>query len=156
LGATLFTPLRRALALAVGLVAVISYPATAFAYQPESSYSDAAREIGAFVTSVQIQEVAVWIGSDYVRAVQAQEAEQARQEALRAAVRPPVASQPSGSYQALANCEQGGRNHPFFGYFSIMDGSAGGKSWDEQVAMVQAIKARAGAGAWDGCARYVP
>jgi hypothetical protein len=71
----------------------------------------------------------------------------------------PLASSPTaggGSYQALANCEQGGRNHPFFGYFSIIDGSAAGKSWDEQVAMVQAIKGRAGAGAWDGCAWAVP
>jgi hypothetical protein len=142
--------------LAVGLVAVTLLPTQAGAYQPAESYSDAAREIGTFVTSVQVQQVAVWIGSDYVRAVQAQEAEQARQEALRAAQRPSQTAPQGSSYQALANCEQGGRNHPFFGYFSIMDGSAGGKSWDEQVAMVQAIKARAGAGAWDGCAKYVP
>jgi hypothetical protein len=123
----------------------------------------------AFVESVRLAEAiayveAVQVAVAYVAAVQAQEAEQARQEALRASQtvsqRVPAPSAPSGSYTALAVCEQGRNgqpyNAPFYGYFSIMDGSAAGKSWDQQVAMVQAIKARAGAGAWDGCAKYVP
>lgn len=45
----------------------------------------------------------------------------------------------------VAICEQGGRNDPYFGYFSFMDGSAGGgKSWEEQVAMGNALLARVG------------
>jgi hypothetical protein len=44
----------------------------------------------------------------------------------------------------VAICEQGGRNDPYFGYFSFMDGSAGGKTWEEQVAMGNALLARVG------------
>ncbi len=47
-------------------------------------------------------------------------------------------------WQGVARCEQGGINHPFFGFFSIMDGSAGGLPWGTQVAMANAILARAG------------
>lgn len=47
-------------------------------------------------------------------------------------------------WHGVAICEQGGRNDPYFGYFSFMDGSAGGKTWDEQVAMGNALLARAG------------
>ncbi len=47
-------------------------------------------------------------------------------------------------WTGVAQCEQGGRNDPYFGYFSFMDGSAGGKSWAEQVAMGNALLARAG------------
>jgi hypothetical protein len=149
----LLTPLRRALALAVGLVAVTALPAHAQGPTADQIVGNIVTHGALYVISIQQLEAEAVA---FVLAVQAQEAEQARQEALRATQRPAVVSQPSGSYAALANCEQGGRNHPYFGYFSIMDGSAGGKSWDEQVAMVQAIKSRAGAGAWDGCARYVP
>jgi hypothetical protein len=51
-------------------------------------------------------------------------------------------------WQGVSICEQGGRNDPFFGYFSIMDGSAGGLPWGVQVAMANNIIARAGDGAW--------
>lgn len=51
-------------------------------------------------------------------------------------------------WQAVSICEQGGRNDPFFGYFSIMDGSAGGLDWSTQVAMANGIISRAGDGAW--------
>lgn len=51
-------------------------------------------------------------------------------------------------WHGVAICEQGGRNDPYFGYFSIMDGSAGGLPWDTQVAMANNIIARAGDGAW--------
>lgn len=67
------------------------------------------------------------------------------------AVPEPVPSVPGHTdawWHAVSICEQGGQNNPFFGYFSIMDGSAGGKSWDEQVQMANAIIARAGDGAW--------
>lgn len=52
----------------------------------------------------------------------------------------------------VAICEQGrnGRpyNAPYFGYFSIMDGSASGLDWATQVSMANAIIARYGDGAW--------
>lgn len=59
-------------------------------------------------------------------------------------------------WHGVAICEQGGRNDPYFGYFSFMDGSAGGKSWDEQVAMGNALLARVGheIGPWaESCVR---
>lgn len=51
-------------------------------------------------------------------------------------------------WRGVAICEQGGLNDSFFGYFSIMDGSAGGLDWSTQVAMANAIIARSGDGAW--------
>jgi hypothetical protein len=41
-------------------------------------------------------------------------------------------------------CEQGGRNDPYFGYFSFMDGSQGGRPWADQVAAGNDLLARAG------------
>lgn len=51
-------------------------------------------------------------------------------------------------WQGVAVCEQGGQNNWYYGYFSIMDGSAGGKDWATQVAMANAIIAHYGDGAW--------
>lgn len=59
-------------------------------------------------------------------------------------------------WHGVAICEQGGRNDPYFGYFSFMDGSQGGKPWDEQVAAGNALLARAGReiGPWaESCVR---
>lgn len=53
-------------------------------------------------------------------------------------------------WHAISICEQGGRNDPFFGYFSVMDGSAGGLDWSTQVAMANGIISRYGDGAWAG------
>jgi hypothetical protein len=47
-------------------------------------------------------------------------------------------------WQGVAVCEQGGRNDPYFGFFSFMDGSQGGKPWADQVAAGNALLARAG------------
>lgn len=44
-------------------------------------------------------------------------------------------------WTGVAQCEQGGRNDPFFGYFSFMDGSQGGQPWAEQVAAGNAVLA---------------
>lgn len=44
-------------------------------------------------------------------------------------------------WMGVAQCEQGGRNDPYFGYFSFMDGSQGGRSWSEQVAAGNALLA---------------
>jgi len=52
-------------------------------------------------------------------------------------------------WHGVAICEQGGQNDSYFGYFSYMDGSAGGgKSWAEQVAMGNRTIAQYGDGAW--------
>lgn len=76
------------------------------------------------------------------------EAERARRAAETARV-----SLPSGPccgphsdawWHGVAMCEQGGKNDPYYGYFSFMDGSQGGRSWDDQVAAGNALLARAG------------
>jgi hypothetical protein len=51
-------------------------------------------------------------------------------------------------WQGVSVCEQSGRNDPYYGYFSIMDGSAGGKPWADQVAQANGIIARYGDSAW--------
>lgn len=59
-------------------------------------------------------------------------------------------------WMGVAVCEQGGRNDPYYGYFSFMDGSSAGKSWEEQVAMGNALLARVGheIGPWaESCVR---
>lgn len=45
-------------------------------------------------------------------------------------------------WRGVAQCEQSGNNHPYFGYFSWMDGSAAGMTWDEQVAKSNALLSR--------------
>jgi hypothetical protein len=47
-------------------------------------------------------------------------------------------------WHGVAICEQGGRNDPYFGYFSFMDGSQGGRSWADQVAAGNALLASVG------------
>jgi len=37
-------------------------------------------------------------------------------------------------WRGVSGCEQGGLDNPTFGYFSIMDGSAAGRSWADQEA----------------------
>jgi hypothetical protein len=44
----------------------------------------------------------------------------------------------------VAQCEQGGRNDAYYGYFSFMDGSQGGRPWADQVAAGNALLIRAG------------
>lgn len=51
-------------------------------------------------------------------------------------------------WHGVSVCEQGGRNDAYFGYFSIMDGSAGGLDWSTQVAMANGIISRYGDSAW--------
>jgi hypothetical protein len=51
-------------------------------------------------------------------------------------------------WHGVSICEQGGRNHPYFGFFSVMDGSAGGLSWEQQIVIVNGIISRYGDGAW--------
>lgn len=69
--------------------------------------------------------------------------------AVEPAVPPPPAPAAGAGFHSdawwrgVAQCEQGGRNDPWFGYFSIMDGSAGGLDWSTQVAMANAILSNA-------------
>lgn len=51
-------------------------------------------------------------------------------------------------WHGVTICEQGGRDDARYGYFSIMDGSAAGKSWADQEAIANGIIARAGDRAW--------
>lgn len=51
-------------------------------------------------------------------------------------------------WAGVSSCEQGGLDNPTYGYFSIMDGSAAGRSYAEQLAEARAIDASAGDGAW--------
>lgn len=107
--------------------------------------------VGQYVTALQADEV-----GRYVVAVAAAE-EAARVAAAEAAARASAPTASSGStartpagghsdawWQGVAICEQGGRNDPYFGYFSFMDGSQGGRPWDEQVAAGNALLAAAG------------
>jgi hypothetical protein len=103
-------------------------------------------------------EAAVQVEVDaYLNAMEAERtamaAELARQEALRTTYYAPSSPARGGTsagphtdawWAGVAQCEQGGRNDPYFGYFSFMDGSSGGKTWEEQVAMGNALLERAG------------
>ena len=124
---------------------------------PVSSDPVTAAVIPALEEHQQAQLVAWYAGEDRARAEEAArvEAEQAAARAAAAAAAPrpvAVAAPVTGSccthtdawWSGVAQCEQGGRNDPYFGYFSFMDGSAGGKSWSEQVAMGNALLNRVG------------
>lgn len=116
------------------------------------------RELGQYLTALERQRVGDYILSvmmaELVAYIQAEEAAAAAAwAAQQAEARSVVRVQNNGAHsdawwQAVAVCEQSGNNDPFFGYFSIMDGSAGGLPWDTQVAMANGIIARAGDGAW--------
>lgn len=102
---------------------------------------DVERVVSYIVWSEQRDQVVA-----YIMAITAQE------EAARAAASVPVAPTTARSsnghsdawWMGVAQCEQGGRNDPYFGYFSFMDGSQGGKPWAEQVAAGNALLASAG------------
>lgn len=95
----------------------------------------------------------------YLAAVEAQRVEDAAAALRQRAAPTGDRTQPSAApvnngahsdawWHGVSICEQGGRNDPYYGYFSIMDGSAGGRDWATQVAMANAIIARAGDRAW--------
>lgn len=79
---------------------------------------------------------------------QAEAEARAAEEAARSAPTSSAGAHSDAWWRAVAVCEQSGENDPFFGYFSIMDGSAGGLDWATQVAMANGIIARYGDGAW--------
>jgi len=75
------------------------------------------------------------------------------QEATAAAAAKQQVRQNTGAHsdawwRGVSVCEQSGNNNPYYGYFSIMDGSAGGLDWSTQVAMANQIISRAGDNAW--------
>lgn len=102
-------------------------------------------ETGEYLAALERQAV-----GDYIVAVQAQEAEALRVAATRNAVTHVTNSGAHSDawWRGVSVCEQGGRNDGYFGYFSIMDGSAGGLDWSTQVAMANGIISRYGDGAW--------
>jgi hypothetical protein len=91
--------------------------------------------------------------SAYLAAIEAQEAAQKASESVS---RPPVTAPQATStgphsdawWHGVSICEQGGRNDPYYGFFSIMDGSVGGQPWDVQVARANGIVASYGDSAW--------
>lgn len=121
-------------------------------HQPDYLYAAAvsAEAYYAEIERLEQERIAAYLAEQAAE----QAAERARVEAAR---RAPSTPAPSGRnygahsdawWQAVAVCEQSGRNDPYYGYFSIMDGSAGGRDWATQVTMANAIIARAGDGAW--------
>ena len=115
------------------------------------------KAVGDYIVAVEREEVGRYIAA--VQAAEAAQAEQARQDALAAAapqrrqetaIQAPAQRSSGGGHSdawwhGVAICEQGGRNDPYFGYFSFMDGSMGGQPWDVQVAAGNAVLARSGA-----------
>lgn len=79
---------------------------------------------------------------------------QAMKNAAAARVQPPAALRGASGHSdawwhGVAICEQGGRNDSYFGFFSYMDGSAGGgMSWADQVAKGNRTIAEYGDHAW--------
>lgn len=66
----------------------------------------------------------------------------------------PQEAAPSGTWAATAQCEEGGRNDPTFGYLGIYEGTwqsfggmayaptPSGATWAEQVAVAEAVQSR--------------
>lgn len=91
----------------------------------------------------------------FLTAVKAEQDRKAREAARRPKITIGTATQARAGghsdawWHGVAICEQGGRNDSYYGYFSYMDGSAGGgKSWAEQVAMGNRTIAQYGDHAW--------
>lgn len=101
-------------------------------------------ELGAAIAQVEIDRME----AEHLAAERASaEAERlARIAAMRVYVAPGQCCGPHSDawWHGIATCEQGGRNDPYYGFFSFMDGSQGGKPWEEQVAAGNALLARAG------------
>lgn len=144
-------------------VAVVALALLAFVFVPEPASSDSHRPrplaAAPYVGEVEVARVVA-----YVDAVERAHAAAfwswigAVDEYLRSIPPPPPPPAPvsipdsgirnSGFHSdawwhGVAVCEQGGRNDPFFGYFSFMDGSQGGRSWDDQVAAANTAIANA-------------
>ena len=112
-------------------------------YPPDVVADVVIHDIVSYVRSVDAQRV-----GDYIVWVEAQEAAEAARAAQEAAQRMPAtapqavrtgAGHSDAWWRGVAQCEQGGRNDPYFGYFSFMDGSQGGRSWEDQVAAGNAL-----------------
>lgn len=170
--------LKRGLA-AFGLVALVGVPtalaagseeaprpaeASVSVAQGASSDFDLAGVEQAYLADIAVKEEQARQAQEAADAAQREADARAAEEAARQRNTPQVQVPTQGCcgphsnawWQGVAMCEQGGRNDPYFGYFSFMDGSAGGKSWDEQVAMGNALLARAGReiGPWaESCVR---
>lgn len=118
----------------VGIVAM-SDPDEQFAIQ---------QEVNAYLAALERQRQI----DEYLAALEAQRLAEEYARTHRTSSRAPalISSKSSGPHSdawwwGVAICEQGGRNDPYFGYFSWMDGSAAGMTWEDQVAKSNALLA---------------
>jgi len=101
------------------------------------------RDLGAYLVTIDQEHLAA-----YLTAVEASKVVSQVQTTQVRSVPTNNGAHSDAWWQGVSVCEQSGVNSPYYGYFSIMDGSAAGLSWDQQVAMANQIIARSGDGAW--------
>lgn len=114
---------------------------------PPDVVADLAR-LDAYLAAQDRAALNAWIAGLYTgeAAVEALRASQA----VPAAVPAPTASSAHSDawWHGVSICEQSGLDNPTYGYFSIMDGSAAGKSWADQETIANGIISRYGDSAW--------
>ena len=147
--------------LTVGLtVATFSSPNTSVSDISRESHHEASLSVPSVWPVLLTEQDTEIANTAYMETEMARltlEAEQAAEAAHQAEVARLAAIQPNRTngphsdawWRAVAICEQGGRNDPYYGYFSVMDGSTGGgQSWEQQLVIVNGIIARHGDRAW--------
>ncbi len=114
---------------------------------PPEVIADISRaEIRSYLTAQSQAVHAYW---SVVAAVDASEGAERTREAQMVPVAPLAPQRATGGHsdawwRGVAVCEQGGRNDPYYGYLSFMDGSMGGQPWSVQVAAGNALLASVG------------
>jgi hypothetical protein len=101
------------------------------------------RAVAAYLAEVERQRVEAEQAAAAAAAAEANRVAQSRSDAAPPVIRTGTGSPHSDAWWwGVAVCEQGGRNDAYFGYFSWMDGSAAGLTWDQQVAKSNALLSR--------------
>ncbi len=139
------------LATAIALLLAPYSPPTTPApigYPPGVAADVVARQIVSYVRYRDAEAIVALVVAE-----DAQKAAEAAQEAVEAIPVPSVPVASSGAHSdawwhGVSGCEQSGLDNPTYGYFSIMDGSAAGKSWADQEAEANGIISRYGDSAW--------
>lgn len=159
-------PARLFLIMALALLGLFSFMAVSFsdtaspsmqqtaahvspvASPPDSLGTDSAstvRQFRTFLGAVAAHQQSAQYAADQAAAQAAQQAAAAKQQQAQqvsySAPAPSMAPAGNSGWQAVAICEEGGRNDPTYGYFGIMPGnwppgeSPANMSWDQQVAL---------------------